>query len=325
MVIRIGKVGIGKPFALAPMAGVNCAGFRLLCREYGAGLIYTQMYHCDFMVHKLENEGIEALLKFLNIDDRERPVAIQLIGSRPENMLKAALAVEKKADIIDINLGCSDPAIIRSGSGAYFTKHPEKIKDIVMPLVKKCSVPITAKIRIGYDPQSINGVRVAQELEEMGISAVAVHGRVAVQKFAGKANWEIIKHIKQKLSIPVIGNGDVRSSADAEEMFKRTGCDIVMIGRRAMGDPGIFARCQNKDAPAPAEIFRKFFDYYSRFDHNKSFNELKTHAVWSARRARLGPKKRNLMMRARTPQRILEIFYDMQARQAPSAKGNKDI
>lgn len=300
--MKIGRVKISNPFVLAPMAGVNCTAFRLMCKESGAGLIYTQMYHSDFIIHKASNEGNQAVYDFINIQDIERPVSVQLVGYNPDNMVKAAQIIEKIADIIDINLGCCDPDIIKSGAGAYFAKNSDKIPEFVGPIVKASKKPVTAKIRIGYDSQSINGVSVAQVLEMLGVSAIAVHGRVATQKYSGRANWEIIKHIKQKLSITVLGSGDVKNKKNAVQMLEKTGCDFVMIGRRAIGDPGFFARCLNeydlKDRKIvnPAELFKRFVELYDKFDKNKSFSELRTHALWFSKRAGLGPQCRKDIM-----------------------------
>jgi tRNA-dihydrouridine synthase B len=307
--VSIGSVEMKQPYALAPMAGVNCAAFRLLCKECGAGLICTQMYHSDFICHKLDTEGADAVYSFINIQEAERPVAIQLIGSKPEKMLKAALCVQGIADIIDINFGCSDDNMMKAKAGAYFLAHTDLIEPLVKPLVQKCSVPITAKIRIGPNSHSINGVAVAVLLESLGISAVAVHGRVTTQGYSGKANWEIIRHIKDKLKIPVIGNGDIRTPLDAEEMFSRTGCDMVMIGRRAMGDPGFFARCQGRDINA-GELFPRFLDYHARFDAGKSFSEVRAHAVWFAKRMRLNAETRSKVARCRTLSEIRALLID---------------
>ncbi|MBN2458553.1 tRNA-dihydrouridine synthase family protein, partial [Candidatus Woesearchaeota archaeon] len=256
--VGIKGINLSSRFVLAPMAGVNCTSFRLLCRKCGAGMVFTQMYHCDFITSKLESEGKRAVFEHLNIISSEKPVAVQIIGSNPVNMAAAAELLQKKADMLDINLGCPDKDMVKAGCGAYYSIHPELIGDIVSPVLESAKIPVSAKIRIGWDSQSINGVSVAKELEKLGISALTVHGRTAVQKYSGKANWEIIRHIKSKLDIPVIGNGDINNSRRALEMLERTGCDYAMIGRRAMGDPGIFARCKNRqdgyDTKVSAEV-----------------------------------------------------------------------
>jgi tRNA-dihydrouridine synthase len=181
-------------------------------------------------------------------------------------------------------------------------------------MVEGIRTPVSAKIRIGWDSQGINGVSVSQKLQSLGVAAVSVHGRTVVQKFGGKANWEILRHIKEKLSIPLIGNGDVRNSGRAKEMLERTGCDFVMIGRRAMGDPWFFARCKRKlgigktEIPDPKESFFRFLEYYKRFDRNKSFNELRTHALWFAKRGGLGPGARRKISQLSDVESIRAMF-----------------
>jgi len=310
----IKNIRLSSPFILAPMAGVNCTAFRLLCRENGAGMVFTQMYHCDFISHKLEHEGKKAVLDFVNIINKERPVALQLVGRNPEKMVESAKLFEKKVDMIDINLGCPDDDIVKAGCGAHFIKNPELIDALVKPIVDEIKIPVSAKIRIGWDSQHINGVSVAQKLEKLGVDAITVHGRTAVQKYKGKANWEIIGHTKQKLSIPVFGNGDINNAGRAVEMLKKTGCDLAMIGRRAMGDPGIFTRCNNKlkntdnNVPDPRVLFQKFVKYYKKFDKNKSFSELRTHALWFSKRARLGPKTRGEICKLKDIDSIVRLF-----------------
>jgi tRNA-dihydrouridine synthase B len=311
--VKIGDVSVEAPFALAPMAGVNCTSFRLMCRESGAGLIYTQMYHCKLILAKASNDGIGALRDFINIQESERPVAIQLVGADASEMGRAAKIVSRFADIIDVNFGCPDPDMVKACSGAYFSKYPEKMRPVIEEVISNSSVPVTAKIRIGWDSHSINGVAVAQSLASLGISGLAVHGRVATQMYAGKANWEIIRHIKEKLSIPVIGNGDINNAGRAIEMLDRTGCDIAMIGRRAMGDPGIFSRCCNKiglvkKVETPSTQFRRFMDYYSKYDRSKSFTELRTHALWFSKRAGLGPAIRRQISAAKTIEGITGLL-----------------
>lgn len=324
MSFNIRNIRLKNPFVLAPMAGVNCTSFRLLCKEYGAGLVYTQMYHCGFFQSKLKNEGQKAIFDFINLQEKERPVAVQLIGKNKEQMISAAKALEGYADIIDINLGCPDPDMIKARCGAYFSKHPEKIEDIVRPVVDAVSIPVTAKMRIGWDSQSINGVKVAEDLQDMGVSAIAVHGRTAVQKYSGKANWTILGQIKDRLSIPIIGNGDVNNAQKAMEMLSKTGVDGVMVGRRAQGDPTIFARCLNRyirdtgkdkskdteaiEIPDIKHVFERFIDYYQRYDSGKSFSELRTHALWFSKRAALGPKARQKIALAKDIGEIREIF-----------------
>ena len=312
--LKIGNVVLENPFVLAPMAGVNCTTFRFMCRESGAALIYTQMYHSDFLLHKLKTEGKKSIFDLINIQEKERPVTVQLIGNVPENMARAAKIVEEIADIIDINFGCCDPNMLKARCGGFFSKEPEKMKEIVEAVVKAVSIPVTAKIRIGWDSQSINGVKTAQMLEKTGVKAIAVHARTVKQKYGGKANWQSIMQIKEKLTIPVIGNGDVNNAMKAMQIINFTGCDMVMIGRRTKGEPEFFKRCLRKFKNEEREIqpakeqFLRFLDYYERFDNNKSFTEIKAHAMWFAKRASLGPKIREKIAKAKTIAETKEQF-----------------
>jgi len=297
---HIGTVRIDNRLVLAPMAGVNCTAFRLMCKKAGAGLICTQMYHSDFVCSK--GEGI---IDFINIQEEERPVSVQLVGYNPESMAKAAKIISKIADIIDINFGCCDTNIIKSGAGAHFSRFPEKIPDMVKAVIGSTDKPVTAKIRIGYDSQNINGVATAQMLEKIGCAAITVHGRVATQKYAGKANWQIIKHIKERLNIPLIGSGDVKDIESLKKLFETTRCDFAMIGRRAMGDPGVFTRLSGGKQDVKKQ-FNVFAELYSKYD--TSFSELRTHALWFAKRARLGPKSRNRISLAKDKDSLLNEF-----------------
>ncbi|MFW6013609.1 MAG: tRNA dihydrouridine synthase [Candidatus Nanoarchaeia archaeon] len=311
---KIGNVVLENPFVLAPMAGVNCSAFRLMCRESGAALIYTQMYHSDFLLHKLNNDGKKSIFELINIQEKEKPVTVQLIGNNPKNIAKAAKIVEEVADIIDINFGCCDPNMLKAQCGGFFSKESVKMKNIIEETVKAVSIPVTAKIRIGWDSQSINGVETAQLLENSGVKAIAVHGRTVKQKYGGKANWQIIKQIKEKLSIPVIGNGDVNNAMKAMQMLNFTGCDMVMIGRRTKGEPEFFKRCLRKYENEEPKIqnaneqFLKFLGYYEKLDKNKSFTEIKAHAMWFAKRANLGPRLREKIAKAQTIEEVKGQF-----------------
>lgn len=312
---QIGDIELENPFILAPMAGVNSTSHRLLCKEYGASLVYTQMYHCEFLLHKLNEEGRQAVFDYINIQEKERPVAIQLVGSSPEKMAQSAKLIEGIADIIDVNCGCCDPGMLNSKSGGYLAKDLQLMECIVKAVVEAVKKPVTAKIRIGWDSQNINGVEAARILEGCGVKALAVHGRTVKQKYGGKANWQIIKQIKDKISVPVIGNGDVRNAQKAIDMKNQTGCDAVMIGRRTKGDPTFFSRCirkyynQDIPIPRPGEVFRQFLDYYAKYDNNKSFTEIKAHAMWYGKRANIGPKKRENIAFAKTIEEIKNIFF----------------
>ena len=236
--VRIGNVKVEKPLALAPMAGVTDLPFRLLCKEQGAGLVCTEMVSAKAILYKNKNTGI-----LMEIEERERPAALQLFGCEPEVMAEAARQIEERNfDILDVNMGCPVPKVVNNGEGSALMKNPKLAGEIVSALVKAVKKPVTAKIRKGFDEEQVNAVEMAKILEDAGAAAIAVHGRTREQFYSGKADWEIIRRVKEAVSIPVFGNGDVDSPEKAAAMLRETGCDGVMIARGAQGNPWIFSR-----------------------------------------------------------------------------------
>ena len=232
----IGNVKIDGNLVLGPMAGVTDLPFRLLCKEMGADLIYTEMVSAKGITYK--NKNTEELLR---VDETERPVSLQLFGNEPDTMAKAAKMIEdRNFDILDINMGCPVPKVAGNGEGSALMKTPELIGDIVSAITEAISKPVTVKIRSGFDAEHINAVECAKIAEKAGASAIAVHGRTREQFYAGKADWNVIKAVKEAVAVPVIGNGDIWSPADAIRMMEETGCDAVMIARGAKGNPFIF-------------------------------------------------------------------------------------
>ncbi len=233
---QIGNVTLENNLVLAPMAGVTDLPFRLLCREQGCGLLYTEMVSAKAIQYK--NKNTFALLQ---IDPKEHPVVLQLFGSDPEIMSETVKQLEEGPyDMFDINMGCPVPKVVNNQEGSALMKDPKLAEKIVSAMVKAVKKPITVKIRKGFDRESVNAVEMAKVLEGAGAAAVAIHGRTREEYYSGQADWEIIRQVKEAVSIPVIGNGDIVSPEDVEEMVKRTGCDAVMIGRGARGDPWIF-------------------------------------------------------------------------------------
>ncbi len=273
--MRIGTVEIPNRFALAPLAGINCTAFRMLCKENGAGLIYTQMIDADLISGKKPEE----VKQFLNIQEMERPVTVQLIGSEKNVLVKAVQAVERFADIIDLNVGCIEEDYLQKGSGAALLKDLPKLESIIRKMVDATEKPVSAKIRIGWDNQHINGVAVAQLVENSGVFALCVHGRTADQGYAGKVNWTIMKQIKQKLKIPVIANGDVTSYYDGLSLLQKTGCDLVMIGRQAQHCPWVF---QDKPVDIKQQILR-FIELYEHYENRQEPVEVADHVYWMLR------------------------------------------
>lgn len=238
MSLKIGNVLLENNLILAPMAGVTDLPFRLLCKEQGAGLICTEMVSAKAIYFK--NKNTESLME---IDEQERPVSLQLFGSEPDLMAEIARQIEpRNFDILDINMGCPVPKVVNNGEGSALMKNPKLVHEIVSKVSKAIQKPVTVKIRKGFTEDSVNAVEIAKILEDAGAAAVAVHGRTREQYYSGQADWEIIRKVKEAVSIPVIGNGDVDSPLKAEALVKETGCDGIMIGRAVQGNPWLFSR-----------------------------------------------------------------------------------
>ena len=235
--LKIGNVVLENPYILAPMAGVTDLPFRLLCKEQGAGLLCMEMVSAKAIQYN--NKNTKALLE---IHPEEQPVSLQLFGSDPDVISEIAKQIEELPfAILDINMGCPVPKIVRNGEGSALMKNPKLVYEIVSKTAKAIQKPVTVKIRKGFDEDSINAVEIAKIIEDAGGAAVAVHGRTREQYYSGKADWDIIRQVKEAVSIPVIGNGDVVSGESAIAMMEQTGCDGVMIGRGAQGNPWIFS------------------------------------------------------------------------------------
>ena len=234
--MKIGNIKLEDPYILAPMAGVTDLPFRLLCKEQGAGLLCMEMISAKALQYK--NKNTKALLA---IHPEEYPVSLQLFGSDPDIVSEMAKGIEELPfQILDINMGCPVPKVVKNGEGSALMKNPKLVYQIVSKTVKAIRKPVTVKIRKGFDDMHVNAAEIAKIVEEAGGAAIAVHGRTREQYYSGKADWEVIRQVKEAVSIPVIGNGDVVSGETALAMMKQTGCDGVMIGRAAQGNPWIF-------------------------------------------------------------------------------------
>ena len=236
--MRIGNVTLDNNIILAPMAGVTDLPFRLLCKEQGAGLLCMEMVSAKAIYYN--NKNTESLME---IDERERPVSLQLFGSDADIMSEMAKKIEEKPfDILDINMGCPVPKVAGNGEGSALMKNPELVREVVSKVVKATCKPVTVKIRKGFDESCVNAVEIARIIEDCGAAAVAVHGRTREQYYSGRADWDIIRQVKEAVSIPVIGNGDVTGPESAKKMLEETGVDGIMIGRAARGNPWIFGQ-----------------------------------------------------------------------------------
>ena len=277
MTWKIGNVEIKNQVVLAPMAGYSNTSFRKIIKDMGAGLIFAEMVSDKALVYQNAKT-----LELLKMSEEERPIAQQIFGSDVESFVKAARIVESvmHPDIIDINMGCPVPKVaVSAQAGSALLKNPDKIKKIVSEVVKAVSVPVTVKIRLGWDESSINCVEVAKVIESAGASAITLHARTRAQGYSGKARWEYIKQVKENVSIPVIGNGDVKTCFDAKRMILETGCDAVMIGRGVLGNPWLIRDCveylESGSVPKPVsnqekiEMMKRHFELLKQDKNEK--------------------------------------------------------
>ena len=236
--MKLGNINLENNVFLAPMAGVTDLPFRLLCKEMNCGLLYTEMINAKALCYDDENTK-----KMLKIDKKEHPIAVQIFGSDADFMGRAAhILNEYPNEILDINMGCPAPKVVKNGDGSALMKNPKLAESILKEVVKNSKKPVTVKIRKGWDDNNINAVEIAKIAQDAGVSAIAVHGRTREQYYSGKADWDIIAKVKENVSIPVIGNGDIFDIQDAINMINKTNCDAIMIGRGSQGNPWIFKR-----------------------------------------------------------------------------------
>ena len=316
---RIGDVEIKNQVVLAPMAGICNNAYRRIVKELGCGLIYAEMVSDKAVSFKNERT-----LELLYMSEEERPINQQIFGSDVDSFVTAAKYIYEtmKPDLIDINMGCPVPKVaLRAQAGSALLKNPDKVYEIVSAVVKSVPIPVTVKIRSGWDSSSINAVEIAKKIEEAGAKAIAVHGRTRAQGYSGKADWSIIKKVKEAVSIPVIGNGDIRSCYDAKRMIEETGCDAVMIGRGALGNPWLIKECvdylesgiepQEVTVDEKIEMILKHLSYLLEIKPEKvAILELRSHAAWYLKGIPHTAQVRQKLMQATTKEDVKTILNE---------------
>jgi nifR3 family TIM-barrel protein len=316
--LKIGNITINNRVVLAPMAGVCNSAFRLTVKEFGAGLVCAEMVSDKGII--LENERS---LQMLYVDEREKPLSLQIFGGNKDTLVKAAKVVDTKsnADIIDINMGCPVPKITKCDAGAKWLLDPDKIHEMVSAVVAEVDKPVTVKMRMGWDDKHIYAIENAKAIEAAGGKAVSLHGRTRVQMYEGVANWDIIRDVKQAVNIPVIGNGDVTTPQEAKRLLEETGSDGVMIGRAALGDPWMIYRTvryletgELLEQPTALEKVEVCLLHYNRLIGIKgeavATREMRKHAAWYLKGLKGNGNVRNKINEAETKVELTNILLD---------------
>ena len=313
--LQIGNVKLENDLILGPMAGVTDLPFRLLCKEQVAGLLCMEMVSAKGIMYNNKNTKF-----LLTIDERERPVSLQLFGSDPDIISEQAKRIEELPfDILDINMGCPVPKIVNNGDGSALMKNPLLAGEIIEKTARAIQKPVTVKIRKGFDEEHINAVEMAHIAQESGAAAIAVHGRTREQYYSGKADWEIIRKVKEAVKIPVIGNGDVWTPQDAIDMRKQTGCDGVMIGRGAQGNPWIFKQILHYEQtgellekPSPQEVTEMILRHAKMQMEFKGeyigMREIRKHAAWYTAGYKNSAKLRGKINETETYEELKELL-----------------
>ena len=309
--LKIGNVELDNNLILAPMAGVTNRPFRMICKEYGAGMVCTEMASARAMFHNdLKTK------RLLNTDGEKRPISMQIFGSDEESMAYAAQYVSDIADIVDINMGCPAPKVVKNGDGSKLLLDLEKAETILKTVIKHSKVPVTLKIRKGWDKENIVAVEIAKIAEKVGISAITIHGRTRNEFYTVKADFEIIRQVKESVNIPVIGNGDIVDGESAKRMFEYTGVDGIMIGRGSFGKPWIFQEIlkylktgEKMEEPTNAEkwqVMKKHIELAVEEKGEIAVRELRKHIAWYTKNLKNSSEFRNSINKIETKQELID-------------------
>ena len=308
--LRIGNVELENNLILAPMAGVTNRPFRMICKEYGAGMVCTEMASARAMFHNDVKTK-----RLLNTDGEKRPISMQIFGSDEESMAYAAEHVSEMADILDINMGCPAPKVVKNGDGSKLLLDLEKAESILKTVIAHSKVPVTLKIRKGWDKENIVAVEIAKIAEAVGISAITIHGRTRSEFYTGKADLDIIKQVKESVHIPVIGNGDVVDGESAKRMFEYTGVDGIMIGRGTFGKPWIFKEIleyletgkviEEPDNDEKLKIIEKHIELAVEEKGEIAVKELRKHIAWYTKNLKNSSEFRNSINKIETKEELI--------------------